>query len=126
MKDKQRVDFYLASSEGYGLAEPRGCYKMAQLRSQSRDDLLLVRIVPGLDISGLDVNSFLVDKVILSTKFHGETLSPIKKWPVHVYVDLLLDLELKVGTTDIDDKNRKLIAWAQIYKTYEDALEKRI
>jgi hypothetical protein len=41
-------DFYLASSEGYGMEEPRRGFAIRRLRGDHRDDYLLTRIDPPL------------------------------------------------------------------------------
>jgi len=42
-------DFYLASSEGYDLEEPRRCFQIKRMRGDFRDDYLLVRIDPPIN-----------------------------------------------------------------------------
>jgi hypothetical protein len=48
LKMNDKADFYLASTEGSDMEEPRSCWRLKRIRTDNRDDLLLVKIDPPL------------------------------------------------------------------------------
>lgn len=113
-------DFYLASSEGYGLESPRGCKRVKRMISTSQNDLMLIEIDPPLigqkyGLGGRDINH-----VIISPRHQGSSLFPISEWPTFVHVARpLID---NIENCDVLAENEfELIAWAEIYQTEEEA-----
>ena len=118
-------DFYLASTEGYGMEEPRRCWRIRRLATANRDDLLLIKINPPLlgQKYGLGDND--INFVVVATRHQGGSLFPINQWPVYVHVAILLmDYSTIVGI--LQDDQIKPIAWAELYLTEEDAILKRM
>src|SRR4029453_1260160 len=78
----QNPDFFLASSESYQLMEPRSCKRIKQVHSDNRDDLLLVKVKPPLigQLYGLGGRN--IDTLLIATRHKGDSLFPIRKWPV--------------------------------------------
>ena len=115
-------DFYLASSEGYGLEDPRRCFSVRRLQSDHRDDLLLVRIEPPLLGQPFGLGNRDIDEIIIAPRHVGESLFPIQQWPVYVHVARsLVPIQ---GRVVIHDKEMESIAWAELYQT-EDAAWKK-
>ena len=115
-------DFYLASSEGYDLENPRRCFAIRRLRTHQRDDLLLVRIDPPLAGQKYGLGDRDVDHVVLAPRHRGQSLSPIRRWPLFCHVArLLTEFE---GRDVIRADEVELIAWAAIYETEEAAFSK--
>jgi hypothetical protein len=109
-------DFYLASSDGYGLEEPRSCWRIKRVIGGEREGFLLTRVDPPAPIWG----GAYVSLVLLAAEHVGFSLFPITKWPAFVYVarPLVPDPESR----DRFLKNEyHLIAWAELYRTEEDA-----
>lgn len=112
-------DFYMASSEGY-IDEPRRCWRVKRLATEHRDDFLLVRVNPPIlgRVKGQSIH--LLDLVLVATRHEGRSLFPITEWPVFVFVARPL-----VGDPQLRDHLRadetQLIAWAELYRTEEDA-----
>jgi hypothetical protein len=113
----QNPDFFLASSESYRLAEPRSCKRIKRVRSDNRDDLLLVKVEPPLigQLGGRDI-----DTLLIATRHKGDSLFPISKWPVFVHVARLL-IENPERREQVHDNEFESIAWAELYRTKEDA-----
>lgn len=113
-------DFFLASSEGYRLTEPRSCKRIKRVRSDNRDDLLLVKVEPPLigQLYGLGGRD--IDTLLIATRHKGDSLFPIRKWPVFVHVARLL-IENPERREQIHDNEFESIAWAELYRTKEDA-----
>jgi len=116
----QNPDFFLASSEGYSLEEPRSCKRIKRVRSDNRDDLLLVKIEPPIvgqpyGLAGQDI-----DTLLIATRHKGNSLFPIKKWPVFVHVARLL-IEDPERREQIHDNEFQSIAWAELYPTKDEA-----
>ena len=117
-------DFYLASTEGYGLDQPRACFILKRFSAMQRDDYLFVRIEPPILGQGFGLGDHDIDKIILATRHLGESLFPIRRWPVYVHVArplVSLDNAKTIGSDEIET-----IAWAELYETAEAAKEKRL
>lgn len=116
-------DFYLASTEGYDLEEPRKCWRIRRLTTSHRNDLLLIRIDPPLIGQHYGLGGCDIDFVIIATRHEGATLFPITTWPVYVHVARLL-IELPEGISKLQTTDFESIAWAELYKTEKDARDK--
>jgi hypothetical protein len=123
-------DFYLASSESYSMGVPRCCWRVRRLASQWRDDLLVTRINPSLWINPSqwrtdnDLPSRYLDVVLIAPRFKGSSLFPISEWPMYIHVALPLFDDLE----HCDKIQSKVVslAWAELYRTEEDARVKAI
>lgn len=118
-----KPDFYLASTEGYDLEEPRKCWKIRRLSSPDRDDLLLIRIDPPLIGQKYGLGGRDIDNVIVATRHKGYTLFPVAEWPVYVHVARLL-VDLPESRSELQATEFESIAWAELYKTEDDARNK--
>lgn len=107
--------YYLASADDSGFARPRGCWPIRTLKSEHRDDLVLVRISPSVPFRGK-----LLDEVVLASRHVGYSLLSITEWPVYVHVAVLMapleDHAQIVRTADLFS-----LAWAEVYPTEADA-----
>ena len=112
-------EFYLASSEGYDMESPRRCRAVKRLRSEHRDDLLLIDIDPPLIGQKYGLGGRDVDQVVVASRHQGEPLFPIKRWPVFVHVVLLLVPH--EGQNAVRSDELRAIAWAELYETEEAA-----
>ena len=54
MRCMENPDFFLASSEGYRLEEPRSCKRIKLLRSDSRDHLLTSALMERMETKGYE------------------------------------------------------------------------
>ena len=118
-----RPDFYLASSEGYGMLGPRRCYRIKRLAGDWRDDYLLVRVDPPFvgqlyGFGGRDIY-----QVILATRFVGDSLFPVAQWPVFVHVALSLVPDAETRSV-IHQPELFEIGWGEVYATEIDARNK--
>ena len=122
MKDP---DFYLASTDYYNLESPRRVWRLKRLSGVGRDDLLLVRIDPPIIDQGYGSDAQSVNTVLLATRHEGASLFPVAQWPVFVHV-----LRPTIGNVEDRDSLQKgefrNIAWAELYKTEEDARKKSL
>jgi hypothetical protein len=118
-------DFFLASSEGYGLEEPRSCKRIKRVSSDYRDDLLLVKVEPPLIGQPYGLGSRDIDTLLVATRHKGAPLFPIKEWPGYVHVARLL-IENPEQREQIHDNEFQLIASAELYRTEEDARVKAL
>lgn len=116
------TDFYMASSEGYKMENPRRCRSIKRLSGEDRDDYLLIGIDPPLNGQVFGLGERDVDQVVVATRHRGETLFPIKRWPVFVHVArLLVPYE---GQDSVRNDEVESIAWAELYATEEAARAK--
>lgn len=116
-------DFYLASSDvtpDSDLARPRRCWRLRRLATDTRDDLLLVRIAPPLPGQAFGLGDREIDQLLLAARHKGFSLFPISTWPVYVHVarPLVDDIEFrdKLNTRELHS-----FAWAELYPTEEAA-----
>ena len=113
-------DFYLASSEGYNMEEPRRCWRVRRVATPGRDDFLLVKIDPPLIGQNYGLGDRDVDLVLIATRHVGSSLFPINEWPIFVHVARPL-----IENPELHDRLRddqfQLIAWAALYQTEEKA-----
>lgn len=116
------VDFYMASSEGYEMESPRRCRAIKRLRGEDRGDYLLIGIAPPLSGQRFGLGAHDLDQVIVATRHEGESLFPIKRWPVFVHVARLL--VAYEGQDALRNDEMETIAWAELYETEEAAREK--
>ncbi|MDR2880590.1 MAG: hypothetical protein LBV29_01640 [Azoarcus sp.] len=79
-------DFFLASSEGYRLEEPRSCKRIKRVRSDNRDDLLLVKVEPPLIGQPYGLGGSDIDTLLFATRHKGDSLFPIMLWRVFFHV----------------------------------------
>jgi len=118
-------DFYLVSSEGYGLEEPRKCWCVRQLSHGKRDDLILVYINPPIIYQDSNEGSLTLDQVILAGKYVGYPIYTLKNWPIHVYV-VRSKKPISNDIFKLEKDKIQNIAWAELYPTEEFAKLKNI
>ena len=118
-------DFFLASSEGYRLDEPRSCKRVKRLCSDTRDDLLLIKIEPPLIGQPYGLGGQDIDTLLIATRHKGDSLFPITEWPLFVHVARLL-IDNPEDQEIIYDKEFESIAWAELYPNETAARAKAI
>lgn len=107
-------DFYLACSELVPPLEPRECYVKERLTAEGREDHLLVQLWPPLKghYGASDVS-----EVILAVRHTGQTLFPIREWPVYVYV-----CRLKSGSgRSVFPGDLQILLWGELYPDCDEA-----
>ena len=115
-------DFYLTSTEGYGLEEIRRCWRERRIATPNRDDLLLVRVDPPLPS---EIGGAWPDRLIVASRHKGYSLFPVREWPGFVHVARLLEPEPAL-VDPVRANQYELIGWAEIYATEEAATAKRM
>lgn len=119
----ENPDFYLTSSEGYGLEEVRQCFRKRRLGGRTADDYLLVRVKPPIIGQRFGLGDRDLDEVVLATRHEGQSLFPVSEWPLYVHVARpVVDMG---DRTTITTREIALIGWAEIYPTEEQALAHR-
>jgi hypothetical protein len=114
-------DFFLSSAGEYApLADPRACNCVARLRDAMRDDYMLIEIDPPLQDFRLSQSVANANALLISTKLQGETLFPIARWPVSVYVAVILD-ESVGRNHEFTLEQIQLIAWGMLFQSAADA-----
>lgn len=121
----EQPDCYLASAEGYALDEPRRVWGVKRVRTADRDDLLLARIDPPLTVRNDERGDHDIDFVLLATRHQGASLFPINDWPLHVHLARFLIANPQSRDVLRSDEFES-IAWAELYRTEEDARPKAI
>jgi len=122
MKDP---DFCLVSSDYYHLENPRRAWCQKRMTGAGRNDLLLTKIDPPVIYEGYGYGAKSTDVVLFATRHVGASLFPITQWPVSVHV--LCPIIDNVEDRDSLQKGEfQNIAWAELYKTEEDARKKSL
>lgn len=112
MKDRE-PDFYLVSSEGHIVGEPRMCFVLQRVQYSTRKDCLLIHIFPPIDDDRLGSGE--IDTVVLASRFKGDSLFPPNRWPLEVYI-------LPFSAVNITEHNGYQakepanFAWGEIYR----------
>ena len=115
-----KPDFYLASTEGYEMEDPRRCWRIKRLATDNRDDLLLIKIEPPLIGQKYGLGDRDIDLVLIAPRHQGGSLFPINEWPLCVHVARLL-IENHEDRDVLRGDEFESIAWAELYRTEEDA-----
>ena len=118
-------DFFLASSESYRLMKPRSCKRIRRVHSDNRDDLLLVKVDPPFAGQVYGLGGRDIDTLLIATRYKDDSLFPVTKWPVFVHVARLL-IENPERREKIHDDEFESVAWAELYRTEEDARVKAL
>lgn len=82
------MDRFVASYHPESAFKPKACIIEHRLIAENRDDLLLVRVILPFQLQNGTLD---VSEVVLATWFQGDTLFPIKTWPMHVHVCFILN-----------------------------------
>jgi hypothetical protein len=112
-------DFYLVSTEGYGLDVPRRCVAVGRVQTRNRDDLLWVRVEPPIVYDNEELK-----EVVVAARHRGVSVLDIKVWPVAVHVarfDSTGDVKLLVRAEVPSMSTLRNVAWAELYRTEEEA-----
>jgi hypothetical protein len=109
-------DFYLTSSEGYGLEEVRACYKERRLMNGHPDGYMLCEIDPPIVGQQYGLGGQAIHKVVIASRHSGYSIFAISDWPGYVHVarctcDVSSD-RFVIAENDIES-----IGWAEIYES---------
>jgi|SRR5215472_12151517 len=115
-------DFYLSSTDTYGLEVPRRVWRIKRIAIGRRDDALLAQVDPPIAAWKLRERDITV--VILASRHRGCNLFPILEWPIAVHVAKPL-VENVESRDHLEPTEVETIAWAELYRTEEDALRNR-
>ena len=107
--------FFLVSTELRDPYEPRACHTITRLRSELRDDMALVEVLPPLPRHVYDTAEEL-GQLILAPRFAGDTLFPTASRPVPVYVCRLNEKAAIQGDT-IRASDLTILDWGEVRRT---------
>jgi hypothetical protein len=117
-------DFYLISSEGYGLNDPIACFKRRRLYGKHPDGYLLCDIKPALVGQKYGIGSGSVKQLVLACRHQGYSLFSINEWPLYVHIALPLLAKFEAND-DVKEVDIKLIGWGEIYQTKAQAIKNK-
>jgi hypothetical protein len=115
MYNHRAPDFFMISSELPVPYDPKKCWRIKRLRTNNRDDLLLIKVDPPFEVEGI-----LGDKVIIAAWLSGTSLFPISQWPLPVYVMGLKKRDVENWDMVEPDEMTQL-DWAELRPTEEEA-----
>lgn len=117
-------DFYLVSSEGYGLSNPIECFKRKKLYGKHTDGYLLCDIKPALIGQAYDKGSENINQLVFAARHQGYSLFPISEWPSYVHVAIPLSNKLEINEY-LNEDHIKLIAWGELYQHEADIIKSK-
>ena len=121
---KSDPDFFLPAAgelrPDADLALPRACWTKGRLRGRTRDDYMLIEVDPPVIGQTYGLGGEDITDLIIVTRWKGYTLFPVTEWGCSVYVIRILD-ETIMETLSFAAEQIKMIAWANIYRTREEA-----
>ena len=116
-----KPDFFLsAAGENEELAAPRACWIKGRLKDRVRDDHMLIEVRPPLIGQRYGLGGKNIVNLILSARYEGFSLFPIKEWPCHVYIARMLD-ETIAARLAFTPNQVEVIAWGMIFRTLDEA-----
>lgn len=109
-------DFYLTSSEGYGLEEIRSCYKEKHLMNDHPDGYMLCEIEPPIIGQPYGLGGKNMHRIVIASRHSGYSIFTINDWPIYVHVARLIrsisDNKFAIKSNDIES-----IGWAEVYES---------
>jgi len=120
--DIDKPDFYLVSSESDNFIEPRSCWVIGRITAGACADSLLVRIDPPIIGQPYGLGAEDITEVILAPRLQGDSLFPVHRWPLHVYIFRYLKKGIRAGDTLTKDEV-EMLPWSEIHPTKEAAIE---
>lgn len=107
-------DFYLISSEGYGLRKPIYCFKRKGFLGEHPDGYLLCDIFPSINLQNEGLNKIEATQLVFASRHKDFSLFPIRQWPAYVHV-AALQTNLKEELMCMKESDIKLIAWGELF-----------
>lgn len=119
----QNADYYLADTEGYGPEPPRACRLIAPASIiGGRSDLICVSIDPPIIYDNLPHSV-----VLLASRHADNSLSDIRRWPVHVHVAVQKDRRMPqpdaTGRISVARSEIANAEWGELHRTRASAVE---
>jgi hypothetical protein len=93
------------------------------MSTENRDDLLLIKVDPPLPGKSYGLETQDLNLVLVAPRHRGTSLFPIEEWPVFVHVARAL-IDHPELRDSLRQEEYELIAWAELYRTEEDARSK--
>ena len=107
-------DYYLSSTDTYGLEAPRRVRGIKRIAMGQRDDALLAEIDPPIAAwTSKESNTSIV---ILATRHKECSLFPVSEWPLSVHVTKPLVKNVR-GPDHMELTEVQTIAWAELYES---------
>lgn len=110
----EHPDFFLTSSEGYGLEDVRACYKEKRLINSHWDGYMLCQIDPPIVGQPYGLGEKDIQKVVIASRHSGHSIFANQEWPAYVHIARLVrdlsDVDFTIGEDDVES-----IGWAEIY-----------
>ena len=116
-----RPDFFISSSDDVKLSGVYACTRIARVRSDARDDFMLIEVEPPLPFFGDGLR-----QVVIACRSRQESLFPISDWPMHVHVVIPPHEVMANHGHVMQSHAMQVAAWAELYRTEEDARAKRM
>jgi hypothetical protein len=115
-------DFYLISTEGYGLNHPVACFKRRRLYGKHPDGYLFCDIYPALIGQSYGKGAEDIKQLIFTRRYQDSSLFPISEWPLSVHVAISLTASLEFSP-HLHESDISLIAWGELYESKAAAIK---
>lgn len=107
-------DFWMSTTDGIPLEEPRACYKVRRLTGSNSDGYLLCEIDPPFIGQRYGLGGRDIDRVMMAVRHRGRSLFPIGEWPAYVHV-ARLTVEIGDHQFVVERNDFKSMIWAELY-----------
>ena len=115
--------FFLSTAAETGkngeLASPRECWEIKRMRDAVRDDYMLISMEPPYR-QPVGIGYRDAYKLIIATRFKGDSLYPTTSFPCHVYVFTMADENIE-AQSEFRPTQVRMLAWAMLFGTSAEA-----
>jgi len=118
----QKEVYYLASTEGYDLRQPRKLTVVKRVYNEHQVELILAEIDPVIIGQKYGLMNKDINCVVIAPRYSGDSLEHISKWPFDIHLARLLNGD-GCDKEILGDNEIELIAWAELYPTEAAARE---
>lgn len=109
-------DFYLTSSEGYGLEEVRACYKEMRLMNGHPDGYMICEVDPPIMGQPYGLGGQDIHRIAIASRHSGYSVFVINDWPAYVHVARLTH-GFPGDKFVIAEDEIESIGWAEVYES---------
>ena len=92
----------------------KSCWVTGRLASESRDDWVLVTVDPPITRAESGIDGPDKAEILLAPHFQGDSLFPVSRWPLRVYVVALLNSAAKDKRV-LRDSDYACISWGAVF-----------
>ena len=113
--------FYLSSLESKAFKKVRKCILKKKISFDTGKDVYIAKIDPPLENGELFRNQE-IDQILLSHRHEGHLISTSSVFPIFVFICRFRG-EISKIASKINSSQVQILAWGELYRSYEDATD---